>query len=1002
MTKKSKIYAFGYNAFRQTHPEIQDAIIGLPIDITAFADKIIWANMNSTLSEKSIKNGKASTVLLAWGFDSVENKIISPTCKSWQRVKKCFGNDNGILGFLDIDGNIHFEGEYSGMHEISNSCTKIVDVSQFWTGNAMIVVTVDGKLYNWNIEQVSSEEITPIDNTIDLFFTKVVCGENHCLALTRTGQVFSWGSGRYGQLGHGDTKSLDKPKVIEFFLGLRVVQIACGGWHSAVITGDLYTFGWNHLGRLGIPPPDKNDHTQPMINYAEPTLIELNEGKDFEPNIIKVSCGSAHTAIVTDDYRLWTCGWGKYGQQGQGPHKLFDNLTFTPSAIKLCQGYVYRNRRERSRSHGTRNKGGFTRNTGVPSNYHNENSSALSYNVPAGDPSFLSINGDDSGVSVNTDPDSERSCIKSQANDHRIPKKRTLLHLDQNYTIQGLSCQTDFDCNNSSNNPPVLGNYLCAQNRCKFVVAAGQPCHDVSDCSAYYYYSSVSQKLPNDIDFLCSASNEKLESICGNVWENFAYLPNFTLEGSRKFCGGIPLNESCSLVATDVDPCDYSLQCVNVNSIDNVKRCENVNSSKSDSVILGVFICLTGNIILNIGLNVQKFAFTRGMEDTNLMPTRVNSNPSVPSTGSVSSHKWYKKFEKLMFWKQIVVSPLWVMGLLIYIGGTMMGFVALKFAPQSLVAPLGAISLITNLLIAPILHKQKLVRSDIIGVVIIVGGCVMITFVPGDAIQGCFIILLYLFIRVVEKRIADQVKAAKNASNRNSIQLSKINLSMGDNNNNNIDINITPQDLLQQNRFFDSLTSSQHIELQTSDTSDKISDILNNNENIQRQERILLPIAYAILASSMATMTTLFAKSLINLLSESLFHDNNQFKDFSSWIILIVTLVTAFGQVYWLNMGLKKYDALIQVPIFFCNWTIFDIIGGGIYYDEFRSYSIKKYAMFIVGVLLIFFGVGMLSKRLASLSKEEEDLYKRQLKLKETLKLVTPTIPQAKPNKNIN
>ncbi|CAG8600015.1 17599_t:CDS:2, partial [Racocetra fulgida] len=215
MTKKSKLYAFGYNAFRQTHPEIQDVIISLPTDITAFTDKIIWANINATLSEKSIKNGKDSTVLLTWGFDSVENKIISPTRKSWQRVKKCFGNDNSILGFLDIDGNIVFEKEHSRMYEISNSYTKIVDASQFWTGNVMIVVT-DGKLYNWDIEQASSEEITPTDNKIDIVFTKVVCGENHCLALTQAGQVF-----------------------------------------------------------------------------------KLNEGKDFGPNIIKVSCGSAHTAIVT-------------------------------------------------------------------------------------------------------------------------------------------------------------------------------------------------------------------------------------------------------------------------------------------------------------------------------------------------------------------------------------------------------------------------------------------------------------------------------------------------------------------------------------------------------------------------------------------------------------------------------------------------------------------------------------------------------------------------------
>ncbi|CAG8650808.1 10740_t:CDS:1, partial [Racocetra fulgida] len=60
-------------------------------------------------------------------------------------MKKCFGNNNSILVFLDIDGNIHFEEEErSKIYEISNSYAKIVDASQFWTGNAMIVVTEEG------------------------------------------------------------------------------------------------------------------------------------------------------------------------------------------------------------------------------------------------------------------------------------------------------------------------------------------------------------------------------------------------------------------------------------------------------------------------------------------------------------------------------------------------------------------------------------------------------------------------------------------------------------------------------------------------------------------------------------------------------------------------------------------------------------------------------------------------------------------------------------------
>jgi hypothetical protein len=46
-----KIYAFGYNSFRQTNPKNNDDIIGVPDDITEViqCDNIIWANISSVL-----------------------------------------------------------------------------------------------------------------------------------------------------------------------------------------------------------------------------------------------------------------------------------------------------------------------------------------------------------------------------------------------------------------------------------------------------------------------------------------------------------------------------------------------------------------------------------------------------------------------------------------------------------------------------------------------------------------------------------------------------------------------------------------------------------------------------------------------------------------------------------------------------------------------------------------------------------------------------------------
>jgi len=83
----------------------------------------------------------------------------------------------------------------------------------------------------------------------------IVCGKEHCMLLTETGQVFSWGGGSRGQLGHGTLASEDKPRLIAALDGMKMKKIAAGGWHSAAISelNDLYMFGWNESGQLALP-----------------------------------------------------------------------------------------------------------------------------------------------------------------------------------------------------------------------------------------------------------------------------------------------------------------------------------------------------------------------------------------------------------------------------------------------------------------------------------------------------------------------------------------------------------------------------------------------------------------------------------------------------------------------------------------------------------------------------------------------------------------------------
>lgn len=68
-------------------------------------------------------------------------------------------------------------------------------------------------------------------------FERLWAGEGHVLALATDGTLYSWGSGRHGQLGHGNLVSEPLPKPIEYLQGIRIVDAACGAAFSVALSG---------------------------------------------------------------------------------------------------------------------------------------------------------------------------------------------------------------------------------------------------------------------------------------------------------------------------------------------------------------------------------------------------------------------------------------------------------------------------------------------------------------------------------------------------------------------------------------------------------------------------------------------------------------------------------------------------------------------------------------------------------------------------------------------
>lgn len=145
---------------------------------------------------------------------------------------------------------------------------------------------------------------------------KMVCGIEHTLVLTTNGDIFAFGSGMRGQLGIGELINIDRPVLVDALAGIKIVDVAAGGWHSCAVSafGDLYTWGWNTSGQLGIGPNIGTVHPLPQV-------IDF-DGDDVQ--IKRVACGIRHTMVISDRGLLFGCGWNRHGQLGL-PHVNGDN-----------------------------------------------------------------------------------------------------------------------------------------------------------------------------------------------------------------------------------------------------------------------------------------------------------------------------------------------------------------------------------------------------------------------------------------------------------------------------------------------------------------------------------------------------------------------------------------------------------------------------------------------------------------------------------------------------
>nr|KAF6392182.1 HECT and RLD domain containing E3 ubiquitin protein ligase family member 6 [Pipistrellus kuhlii] len=185
-----------------------------------------------------------------------------------------------------------------------------------------LAVCHQGRVFAWG---AGSDGQLGIEEFMEIIFTpkkiktlsgieiiQVSCGDYHSLALSKDGRMFSWGKNSHGQLGLGKkSPSQASPQRVRYLEGIPLAQVAAGGAHSFALSlsGTAYGWGSNNAGQLALT--GKNDSVQ---SY-KPVSVGILKSLD----VIYISCGYEHTAVLTQNGKVFTFGDNSFGQLGHSP-----------------------------------------------------------------------------------------------------------------------------------------------------------------------------------------------------------------------------------------------------------------------------------------------------------------------------------------------------------------------------------------------------------------------------------------------------------------------------------------------------------------------------------------------------------------------------------------------------------------------------------------------------------------------------------------------------------
>ena len=269
-----------------------------------------------------------------------------------QKLSYKLNAPSGVV--ISFGNNSHFEtglnetNLVTAPHIIFKLKNKIIKhIYSGWEHN--ILIETNGKIFSFghnqyfqcgypNLkDQESIKDPINITKNNKIKAISAACGNEHSLILSNEHIVYSFGSNEDGILGINLNQSFDnksnnnnserkKIKSYEFNkidfgeYTNKIIEISSGTVHNLALTydGKIFSWGSSQGGQLGLSIKELLTYPEFKNNYYIKSPIQIPILKDKNINIIKISCGEAHSLALTNNGKVYSWGFGSNGQLGLG------------------------------------------------------------------------------------------------------------------------------------------------------------------------------------------------------------------------------------------------------------------------------------------------------------------------------------------------------------------------------------------------------------------------------------------------------------------------------------------------------------------------------------------------------------------------------------------------------------------------------------------------------------------------------------------------------------